>query len=167
MVIDINALFGEEFVNFVENEKLKGKSLEEIAKENKKTKEALRSKLKREKKKIGYTPKSTPTKNNKNINKITNKKQIKSNNIDMLDLDKKLDFIINLLENNNKKKTTAQNIPQEVHIDVQEKETYFKTSIRVEKDAWEEFKNFCAANNRYKQQDLVTLALKEFLEKYK
>ena len=164
--MDINSLFGEEFINFVESEKAKNKSLDQIASEHNKTKEAIRSKLKREKKKIGYTPESTPIKNNKNINKISNKKQIKRNNIDMLDLDKKLDFIINLLENNNEKKKTVQNIPQEVQIDVQEKEIYFKTSIRIKKDVWEKFKNFCAANNKYKQQDLVSLAFKEFLEKY-
>lgn len=164
--MDINILFGEDFVQFIENEKAKGKSLDQIASEHNKTKEAIRSKLKREKKKIGYTPKSTPIKNNKNINKITNKKPMKSNSIDMLEIDKKLNFIINLLENNNKKKTTVQNIPQEVQIDVQEKETYFKTSIRIKKDVWEEFKNFCAANTKYKQQDLISLALKEFLGKY-
>lgn len=166
--MDYENLFGEDFVNYIEEEKSKGKDLETIAIEHNKTKESVRSKLKREKKKIisgtNCTPRvasCTPKKINKEKpNKITKKK-------DTNDIENKLDYIINLLEKKDTGEEGIQSVGQGIQIAVQTKETYVKTSIRIEENVWENFKNFSSEHKEFKQQDLVTLAFKEFLEKYK
>lgn len=43
----------------------------------------------------------------------------------------------------------------------------FKTSIRVNKVVWEEFKEFCKNNKNYTQKDLVSMAMLEYMNKYK
>lgn len=48
-----------------------------------------------------------------------------------------------------------------------EDEKDFKTSIRVNKKIWEEFKIFCKDQRSYTQKELVSMALKEYMGKYK
>lgn len=43
----------------------------------------------------------------------------------------------------------------------------FKTSIRVNKVIWEQFKEFCKSNKNYTQKDLVSMAMLEYMQKYK
>lgn len=43
----------------------------------------------------------------------------------------------------------------------------FKTSIRVNKVVWEQFKEFCKNNRHYTQKDLVSMAMLEYIEKYR
>lgn len=165
---------GLDFIDFIEKEKSAGKTIEDIAKENGKTKEAVRSKIKRERKKISGTEiievVSKEIKENikEKPNKIIEKSIIKKNDINTQEINNKLEFIINLLQNSKQKEEEIQSVGQALQLGVQSKNTYIKTSIRIDSVVWEEFKEF-ANNNRdiYKQQDLVTAALREFLEKYK
>lgn len=43
----------------------------------------------------------------------------------------------------------------------------FKTSIRVNKTIWEEFKILCKNQRSYTQKELVSMALKEYIDRYK
>lgn len=173
-MVTIDKLFGKDFLDYIQEQQNNGKTLEDIGKEHNKTKEAIRSKIKREKKKLnkGIVKKST---NNTPIKpKIEkpiklNKKDTNSFNsdIDISKIENKLDFIINLIENSTEKDITVQNVGQALQIDVQHKKFYVKTSMRVEKDVWQEFLEFAKSKNKdYKQQDLISLALREFLQKY-
>lgn len=173
-MVNIDKLFGKDFLDYIQEQQNNGKTLEDIGKEHNKTKEAIRSKIKREKKKLnkGIVQKST---NNTPIKpKIEkpiklNKKDTNSFNsdIDIAKIENKLDFIINLIENSTEKDITVQNVGQALQIDVQHKKIYVKTSMRVEKDVWQEFLEFAKSKNKdYKQQDLISLALREFLQKY-
>lgn len=165
---------GQIFLDYIEKEKLNGKTLEDIALENNKTKEAVRSKIKREKKKILDIDgiKTITAVNTENIkekpNKIKEKSNAITNKIDIQDIDNKLEIIINILENSKQKKNGVQNIGQALRIDVQHKKEYVKTSIRVENEIWREFLDFAKSKNKeFKQQDLISLALREFVQKYK
>lgn len=165
---------GQIFLDYIEKEKLNGKTLEDIALENNKTKEAVRSKIKREKKKIldidGInTVAAVKTENMKEKpNKIKAKSKVITNKIDIQNIDNKLEFIINLLENSKQKNNEVQNVGQDVQIDVQLKREYIKTSMRVESEIWKEFLDFAKSKNKeFKQQDLISLAIREFLDKYK
>lgn len=174
-MVNIDKLFGEEFLDYIQEQQNNGKTLGDIAKEHNKTYEAIRSKVKREKQKLnkGILKKST----NNNSIKTTIQKPIKLNkkdtnssnsNIDIAKIENKLDFIINLIENSTEKESTVQNVGQALQIAVQRKNTYVKTSMRVEKNVWEKFLEFAKSKNgEYTQQDLISLSLKEFLEKYK
>ena len=173
-MVNIETLFGEEFLSFIEEQQAQGKSLGDIAAETGKTYEAIRSKVKREKQKCkkGIVTKSTsntPVENIEKPIKNTNKTNIKSKvDIDTLNIESKLDFIISLIENSNQKEEIVQVVGQTLQIDVQHKKDYVKTSMRVEKDVWKEFLEFAKnKNTKYKQQDLISLALKEFLQTYK
>ncbi|NLZ96828.1 MAG: hypothetical protein GX926_02455 [Candidatus Magasanikbacteria bacterium] len=169
-MVTIDTLFGEDFLNYIKEQQAKGKTLEDIGKEHNKTKEAIRSKVKREKQKLnkGIVTKSTNNttvtdKIEKPIN-LNKKNTNSSNNVNIAKIENKLDFIINLIENYKEKERTVQAL----QIDVQHKNIYVKTSMRVEKDVWKEFLEFAKSKNKdYKQQDLISLALREFLEKYK
>lgn len=174
-MVNIDKLFGEEFLDYIQEQQNNGKTLGDIAKEHNKTYEAIRSKVKREKQKLnkGIVTKSTnntpiKTKIEKPI-KLNKKDTNSSNsNIDITKIENKLDFIINLIENSTEKENTVQNVGQALQIDVQHKNIYVKTSMRVEKDVWQEFLEFAKSKTKdYKQQDLISLALREFLEKYK
>lgn len=174
-MVTIDTLFGEDFLNYIKEQQDQGKTLSDIADINGKTYEAVRSKIKREKQKLN---KGIVTKNTNNTpikTKIEkpiklNKKDMNSsnNNIDISKIENKLDFIINLIENSTEKESIVQNVGQALQIAVQRKNTYVKTSMRVEKNIWEKFLEFAKSKNgEYTQQDLISLALREFLEKYK
>lgn len=171
---DLYSSSGKNFLDYIEKEKLNGKTLEDIALENNKTKEAVRSKIKRERKKIldidgikTITAVKMESMKEK-PNKIKEKSKAITNKIDIQNIDNKLEFIINLLENSKQKNNEVQNVGQALQIDVQLKREYVKTSMRVECEIWREFLEFAKSKNKeFKQQDLISLALKEFLDKYK
>lgn len=167
--MNINNLFGIDFLRFIEDEKGKGKTLEEIATEHNKTKEAIRSKIKREKKKVDINTikgaaKSTSCIANKIIKKDAEEKVNSNNNSS---IENKLDFIISLLKKECENNSRVQIVRQEVQFGVQQKKVYTKTSIRIEEEIWERFKKFCKEHDKFKQQDLLSLAINEFIEKYK
>lgn len=43
----------------------------------------------------------------------------------------------------------------------------FKTSMRVNQIVWNEFKEFCKQNKNHTQKDLISMALVEYMRKYK
>lgn len=71
-----------------------------------------------------------------------------------------LDNIDDILDLIKEKKTPK------IKIDLESKETIPRT-LRVNKEVAEAFENFCDVNNRYSKGDLVSMAIKEYIEKYK
>ena len=51
-------------------------------------------------------------------------------------------------------------------IDIDQSE-YIRTTVRIGKDSWNKFEQFCNENKEFKKQDLLSQALKEFIEKYR
>lgn len=187
--MSIDKMFGKEFLDYIEVQQKEGKNYEDIALEHGKTKEAIRSKVKREKQKVnkGVVQKRVPKEVHDKIVEVQNEPQEieeKLQNIPQKKVQSKkateedtnLKNIINLLEKierNTANTATLSSIQiadnsfkHKLKIPYKFGET-FSTSIRVDKNIWEEFKEFSKENKHIKQQDLVSLALKEFLEKYK
>lgn len=48
-----------------------------------------------------------------------------------------------------------------------ESDKNYKTSIRIHKEVFEEFKLFCSKNKEFTQKELISMALVEYMEKYK
>lgn len=44
---------------------------------------------------------------------------------------------------------------------------YIRTTVRVSKDSWDKFEAFCNYHKEFKNQDLLSQAKEEFIEKYK
>lgn len=53
-----------------------------------------------------------------------------------------------------------------VQLPYEEDKTY-KTSIRIHKEVFEDFKLFCSKHKEFSQKDLISMALVEYMEKYK
>ena len=47
-----------------------------------------------------------------------------------------------------------------------EQENNFKTSVRINKVVWEQFDDFAKRNSMYTKRDLLSMALKEYMNKY-
>ncbi|MGL5331034.1 MAG: DNA-binding protein [Peptostreptococcaceae bacterium] len=123
------------------------------------------------------------TKNNKeNVKKEvldkkvnTNKKSIKTNakkdrkiNITQDDLDKLCevyDWYLEVKDYKSMKPKKTSNKKDVSVEDVELKETK-GTSIKVEKNTWEEFERLCS-NSQYNKQQIITQALKDFMKEYK
>ena len=76
----------------------------------------------------------------------------------LMDLLNRYDDIINILENNCKNKN--------IIIDLPNSETQ-TTSIGVNKKVWDSFKKFSNKHKQFTSKDLISLALKELMNKYK
>lgn len=48
-----------------------------------------------------------------------------------------------------------------------ESDKNYKTSLRIHKEVFEEFKLFCSKNKEFTQKELISMALVEYMEKYK
>lgn len=48
-----------------------------------------------------------------------------------------------------------------------ESDKNYKTSIRIHKEVFEEFKVFCSKHKEFSQKELISMALVEYMEKYK
>ena len=48
-----------------------------------------------------------------------------------------------------------------------ESDKNYKTSIRIHKEVFEEFKLFCSKNKEFTQKELISMDLVEYMEKYK
>lgn len=48
-----------------------------------------------------------------------------------------------------------------------ESDKNYKTSIRIHKEVFEEFKLFCSKNKEFSQKELISMALVEYMDKYK
>lgn len=179
--------FGKEFLEFIDQEINKGKTIKQIALEQGKTEDSLRSKLKRERNKFkkdillntvkpvkptnitrgtNCTPKEKKRteiiKNTTYTPDISKKAEI----LNFKDIENKLDKILSVLD-------AKQINPEEVQligqpIQTPSKTEYIKTSIRVDKSIWEAFKDYAdSKKHTYKQQDLITTALYEFMKIHK
>lgn len=72
-----------------------------------------------------------------------------------------VDSIRELLED-----TIGEEKNERINISLENKEE-FRTSIRVNKEVWEEFELFSNRNKTYKKKDLLSMALKEYIENHK
>ena len=91
-------------------------------------------------------------------NDMTFSHQIKSN---LTELAKNYDKIMTLI--NNDKNMTDDII---IELPVETKDNY-RTTIRINNVVWENFKEFCVQNKMFTQRDLLSMALTEYVNKYK
>lgn len=61
------------------------------------------------------------------------------------------------------KKTTSK---KDINIEEENLKDLKSTSIRVEKNTWEEFERLCS-NSKFSKQEIITQALKDFMKEYK
>ena len=73
------------------------------------------------------------------------------------------DKIMELLSRNDK---MYDKMYDGIVIELPQSEEY-RTTIRVNKAVYEEFDRFCAVNKTFNKKDLISMALKEYVEKYK
>lgn len=190
--MSIDEMFGQEFLRYIDIQQKEGKSLADIASEHGKTKEAIRSKIKREKQKInaGVVQKRVQEKiqnKKEEVQNIPQKNKEKTQNIPqkkvqedkVLDDDINIKNIIKLLEKIERNTCNSATLLSRQELRLQEKELkneeeininygytdITSTSIRVSKKIWDQFKQF-TKKSKYRQQDLVSQALQEFIAKY-
>lgn len=89
---------------------------------------------------------------------MTFNKQIKNN---LIGLAENYDRIMKLLDGDN---SMTSNIIIELPI---ETVTNFRTTVRVNNVAWENFKTFCNENKEFTQRDLLSTALLEYVTRHK
>lgn len=86
-------------------------------------------------------------------------------------LNTNFDILVEMIESyktQNSKHEIINDNKDEIIVELPIDETKeFKTSIRVNKVVWEQFKEFCKNNKHYTQKDLVSMAMLEYMEKYK
>lgn len=182
-MISIDNLWGLEFLDFIQAQQQLGKTLSQIAAEHGKTYDALRSKIRREKKKVASGVPVVPQRDSVRTKCTAGEKKEVSVQVGVQQetieekgltlsitnfntINNKLDFLINKLENN-PGEVGVQVVAQELPYKLEYKKEFVKTSARVERETWERFLNFCKEHKQnFKQQDLITLALQEFLQKY-
>ena len=93
-----------------------------------------------------------------NGNDMTFSHQMKSN---LMELAKNYDKIMTLINND---KSMNDDIMIELPV---ETEDNYRTTIRINNVVWENFKEFCAQNKMFTQRDLLSMALTEYINKYK
>jgi len=93
-----------------------------------------------------------------NDNDMTFSHQMKSN---LMELAKNYDKIMTLI--NSDKNMTDGII---IELPVETKDNY-RTTIRINNVVWENFKEFCVQNKMFTQRDLLSMALTEYVNKYK
>ncbi len=78
------------------------------------------------------------------------------------------DILVEMIEAYKVNKNTITTDKTEIIVELPLDESKeFKTSIRVNKVIWEQFKEFCKSNKNYTQKDLVSMAMLEYMQKYK
>lgn len=78
------------------------------------------------------------------------------------------DILVEMIEAYKVNKNTITSDKTEIIVELPLDESKeFKTSIRVNKVIWEQFKEFCKSNKNYTQKDLVSMAMLEYMQKYK
>jgi len=93
-----------------------------------------------------------------NGNDMTFSHQMKSN---LMELAKNYDKIMTLINND---KSMNDDIMIELPV---ETEDNYRTTIRINNVVWENFKEFCVKNKMFTQRDLLSMALTEYVNKYK
>lgn len=83
-------------------------------------------------------------------------------------LNSNFDVLMEMIEAYKVNKNTVTTDKTEIIVELPLDESKeFKTSIRVNKVIWEQFKEFCKSNKNYTQKDLVSMAMLEYMKKYK
>ena len=93
-----------------------------------------------------------------NDNDMTFSHQIKSN---LMELAKNYDKIMILI---NSDKSMNDGITIELPIETTDN---YRTTVRINNVVWENFREFCVQNKMFTQRDLLSMALTEYLNKYK
>lgn len=96
------------------------------------------------------------------VTEIINKsdEEIKTN---LLDLVSNYDVLKDIIELHRRNTSV---IKQQIVIDIEESDSKLAT-LRVNSKVLEQFNDFCKDNKQYKKVDLLSQAIKEFIEKYK
>lgn len=96
------------------------------------------------------------------VTEIINKsdEEIKNN---LLDLVSNYDVLKDIIELHRRNTSV---IKQQIVIDIEESDSKLAT-LRVNSKVLEQFNDFCKDNKQYKKVDLLSQAMKEFIEKYK
>ena len=83
-------------------------------------------------------------------------------------LNNNFDVLMEMIEAYKSKNTTIEHDKTEIIIELPIDESKeFKTSIRINKIIWEQFKDFCKSNKNYTQKDLVSMAILEYMHNHK
>jgi len=93
-----------------------------------------------------------------NDNDMTSSHQIKSN---LMELAKNYEKIMLLI---NSDKSMNNGITIELPVETTDN---YRTTVRINNVVWENFKEFCVQNKMFTQRDLLSMALTEYLNKYK
>lgn len=95
------------------------------------------------------------------VTEIINKsdEEIKNN---LLDLVSNYDVLKDIIELHRRNTSV---IKQQIVIDIEDAESKL-TTLRINSKVLEQFKEFCINNKQYKKVDLLSQAIKEFIEKY-
>ena len=97
---------------------------------------------------------------------VTDKKVMKN----LLELSNNHDKIMEVLTwfESDKDKTNVIEVREGIKIDLpQEKDTEFRKTVRINDAVWNLFSEFCKEHKEFKQKDLHSQALLEYIEKYK
>ena len=84
---------------------------------------------------------------------------------DYEDIKKMLEWFKNMNDDKSMIEVSAT-ITDGLKIDIDQSE-YIRTTVRIGKDSWNKFEQFCSENREFKKQDLLSQAVEEFIEKYK
>lgn len=84
------------------------------------------------------------------------------------DLQKQINLINNRLDNNSITTNVVTDTTSIIHssIDSYDRNDTTSSHYRIYTDIQEEFKKFCKDNRQYKVQDIISSAIKEYLDKY-
>lgn len=97
---------------------------------------------------------------------VIKNKKLEENLIDLLKNYDKLKNIINEYDKRYDKEYDREENKIIVELPL-ENEKEFRTTIRVNKSIWTQFNNFSDNNKEFTKKDLLSMALKEYMEKYK
>ena len=109
---------------------------------------------------------SEPKKETNNIN--TKDSYYKALEGQIKDLQKQINLINNRLDNNSITTNVVTDTTSIIHSDIDKLRNTDTTSshYRIYKDIQEEFKAFCKEHKQYKVQDIISSAIREYLDKY-
>ena len=109
---------------------------------------------------------SEPKKKTNNIN--TNDSYYKALEGQIKDIQKQINLINNRLDNNSITTNVVTDTTSIIHssIDSYDRNDTKSSHYRIYTDIQEEFKKFCKDNRQYKVQDIISSAIKEYLDKY-
>lgn len=95
-------------------------------------------------------------------------KDLKANIVNLAEEYNTIKDMLDWYKNNidDKAKTSVIEIKSGIKIELEGTETT-RTTIRINKNTWNKFKEFSEIHKEYNQQDLLAQALEEFIDKYK